>query len=250
MQVWFCPVEGSTYVKVWTALSGIVVRLESPGNDVSRGHDGKQNQSTTHVNAVVPRPSRKVLPKRMPAALRELKVRTVITAVPPSTPNHDCPGPSSPVGQRMLRISRKSGSDEEGLGSTSTLSRGTGTSDEENGEAPEENGTLGLFVPLILPPWKLVAKDPANNRLDWDEFEDIESTRPLLFADSPPNGGADQEEDAGFQTATNDDGDENSPPTQTLLLLISQYTERMTPLGPPEPRADILPEEGVYDAIC
>ena len=150
----------------------------------------------------------------------------------------------------MLRISRKLGSDDEEAGSTSTFSRGTGTRDEENGEAPEENGTLGLFVPFILPPWKLVTKDPANNRLDSDEFEDIESTRPLLFADSPPNGGADQEEDEGFQTATNDDGDENSPPTQTRLLPASQYTERMAPLGPPEPRADTLPEEGVYDAMC
>ena len=149
----------------------------------------------------------------------------------------------------MLWISRKSGSDEEGFGSTSTSSRGTGTRDEENGEAPEENGTLGLFVPLMLPPWKLVTKDPAKNRLESDEFEDIESTRPLLFAGSPPNGGADQEEDEGFQTATNDDGDENSPPTQTRLLLTSQYTERTAPLGPPEPRADILLEEGVYDAM-
>ena len=149
----------------------------------------------------------------------------------------------------MLRISRKSASDEEELGSTSTSSRGIGTRDEENGEAPEENGTLGLFVPLIPPPWKLVTKDPANNRLDSDEFEDIESTRPLLFADSPPNGGADQEEEEGSQTATNDDGDENSPPTQTRLLLVSQYTERIAPLGPPEPRADTLPEEGEYDAM-
>ena len=85
-----------------------------------------------------------------------------------------------------------------------------------------ENGTLGLFVLLTLPPWKLVVKDPANNKLDPEEFEDIESTCPLLFADSPPNGGADQEEDEGFQTATNDDGDVNSPPTQTRLLVVSQ----------------------------
>ena len=207
-----------------------------------------ENQST-HVNAVVPRPSRNVLPKRRPAALREVKVRTVITAVVSSKANHDWPGPSSPVGQRMLRISWKSGSDEEGAGSTSTFSRGTGTSDEENGEAPEENGTLGLFVPLITAPWKLVRKDPVNNRLDSDEFEDIESTRPLLLADSPPNGGTDQEEDEGFQMVTNGDGDEKSPPTQTRLLLVSQYTDRITSSGPPEPRADILPEEGVYDTM-
>ena len=64
-------------------------------------------------------------------------------------------------------------------------------SDEENGEALEENGMLGLFVPLTTPP----RKDPVNNRLDSDKFEDIESTRPLLLADSPPNGGTDQEED-------------------------------------------------------
>jgi len=230
-------------------LSGMVVRLDVRKGCQNSSSTANRDQSRTHVNAVVPRPSRKVLPKRRPAALRELKVRTVITAVVPSWANHDCPGPSSPVGQRVLRISRKSGSDEEEAGSTSTFSRGTGTSDEENGEAPEENGTLGLFVVLIIPPWKLVRKDPANNRLDSDEFEDMESTLPLLFADSPPNGGADQEEDEGFQMATNDDGDENSPPTQTRLLLVSQYTERMTPLGPPEPRADALPEDGVYDTM-
>jgi hypothetical protein len=201
------------------------------------------------VNAVVPRPSRKVLPKRRPAALRELKVRTVITAVVPSVANHDCPGPSSPVGQRMLRISEKLGSDDKGAGSTSTSSRGTGTRDEEYGEAPGENGTLGLFVPLTEPPWKLVTKDPANNRLDWDELEDIERTWPLLVVDNPPNGGADQEDDEGFQTATSDDGDENCPPTQTRLLAASQYTVRTGPLGPSDPRADILPEEGVYDAM-
>lgn len=144
----------------------------------------------------------------------------------------------------MLRISRKSTPDNEEAGSTSTFSRGTGTRDEENGEAPGENGTLGLFVLLISPPWKFVTKEPVNNRLDSEEFEDIESTRPLLFAGSPPNGGADQEEDEGSQTATSDDGDENSPPTQTRLFLASQYTERMMPLGPLEPRADIWPDEG------
>ena len=94
-----------------------------------------------------------------------------------------------------------------------------------------------------------MTKDPTNSRLDWDEFEDIERTWPLLVVGNPPKGGADQEEDEGFQTATSDDGDENCPPTQTRLLPVSQYTELMTPLGPPEPRADILPEEGVYDAI-
>lgn len=174
------------------------------------------------VNAVVPRPSRKVLPKRRPAALRELKVLTVMTAVVPSIANHDCPGPSSPVGQRMLRMSEKLGSDDDGAGSTSTVPKGTGTRDDENGEAPGENGTLGLFVPLTELLWKLVTKEPAKNRLDWDEFEDIASTSPLLVVGSPPNGGADQEEDEGFQIATNDDGVENWPPTQTRLLATSQ----------------------------
>ena len=70
--------------------------------------------------------------------------------------NHGCPGPSSPVGQRMLRISWKSGPDEEEVGSTATFSRGTGMGDEESGEVLEENGTLGLFVVLITPPWKFV----------------------------------------------------------------------------------------------
>ena len=140
-------------------------------------------------------------------------------------------------------------SDDEGAGSTSTSSRGTGTREEENGEAPGENGTLGLLVPLIEPSWKLVTKDPAKNKLDWEEFEDIEDTCPLLVVGNPPNGGADQEEDEGFHTATNEEGEENRPPTQTRLLATSQYTERMTPLGPPDPKADIFPEEGVYDAM-
>lgn len=142
-------------------------------------------------------------------------------------------------------MSEKSRSDDEGAGSTSTSSRGMGTRDEEYGEAPGENGTLGLFVPLMGPPWKLVTKDPENNRLDWDEFENIERTWPLLVVGNPPNGGVDQEEEEGFQMATSDDGDENCPPAQTRLLAVSQYTVRMTPSGPPEPRADILPEEGV-----
>jgi hypothetical protein len=73
-------------------------------------------------------------------------------------------------------MSEKLGSEDEGAGSTSTASRGTGTRDDENGEAPAENGTLGLLVPLTDPLWKLVTKDPAKNRLDWDAFEDIEST--------------------------------------------------------------------------
>ena len=121
---------------------------------------------------------------------------------------------------RMLQISWKSGSDEEGAGLTLTFSRGTGMSDEENGEAPEENGMLGLFVPLTTPPQKLMRKDSVNNRLDSEKFEGIESTRPLLLADRPPNSGTDWEEDKGFQMVTNGDGDENSPPTQTQLLLV------------------------------
>lgn len=76
----------------------------------------------------------------------------------------------------MLRISEKLESDDEGAGSTSTSSRGTGTRDDENGVAPGEKGTFGLFVLFTEPPWKLVTKDPAKNRLDWDEFEVIEST--------------------------------------------------------------------------
>ena len=133
-------------------LSGIVVRLSGRKRMLEAKLSGGENLLSTHVNALVPRPSRKVLPKRRPAALRELKVRTVMTAVVPFIANQDCPGPSSPVGQRMLRISEKLESDEEGAGSTSTSSRGTGTRDEEYGEAPGENGTLGLFVLLTEPP--------------------------------------------------------------------------------------------------
>ena len=93
-------------------------------------------------------------------------------------------------------------------------------SDEENGEALEENRTLGLFVPLTTPPRKLVRKDSVNNRLDLEKFEGIKSTRPLLLVDRPPNSRMDREEDEGFQMVTNGDGDKNSPLTQTQLLLV------------------------------
>jgi hypothetical protein len=85
----------------------------------------------TYVNAVVPRPSRKVFPRRIPDAPIEEKARTVITAVLPSEENQVAPGPSFPVGQRTFWILLNWELVEEGDASIWAFWRGTGTSDEE-----------------------------------------------------------------------------------------------------------------------
>lgn len=68
----------------------------------------------------------------------------MIKGVPLSIANHEFPGPSGPAGQRTLWMLLNPGSEVEGEPSTSALCNGTETSEEENGVAPAENGTLGL----------------------------------------------------------------------------------------------------------
>lgn len=98
----------------------------------------------------------------------------------------------------------------EGDASIWTLSKGTGTSDDVNGVAPAEKGTLGLLVPfnvtgLVLLPNEAM-NEPEKNRLLRDEFEVIDNTS-AAAPDRPPNGGADHDDDLTFHTATEDAGD-------------------------------------------
>jgi hypothetical protein len=199
----------------------------------------------------VPRPLRKVLPKRTPLALRKRKARAVMTAVFPSAANHVFPGPSGPDGHRILLMLLKPASELEASPSTSAPVNGTGTRDEENGVAPDEKGTFGLFVLLVETepfPEKEVTKEPAKRRLEPDELVVMASTS-ASPPDRPPNGGADHDDVFGSQTATASAGEVNLPPVQTLLFAESQYNAETTPFGPPDPRAEKEDEEGVYDAM-
>ena len=126
----------------------------------------------------------------------------------------------------------KLGSEEEGEGSISALCNGIGTSDEENGVAPGENGTLGLLVPLIvmlLP--NAVMNEPAKKRLEAEELVVMESTSPAA-PPSPPNGGADQELALVSHIATDDPGEVKRPPIHTRLFGSSQKIELTSPFGP------------------
>lgn len=127
---------------------------------------------------------------------------------------------------------------------------GSGTREEENGVAPAEKGILGLLVSFKtreLLPWKVVMKEPARNILVPDELVVIEETLDCA-PETPTKGGWDQEPDFGFQMATEDPGDVNLPPTQTLLSSSSQKMVFISPFGPLEPTAANAPDEGVYDA--
>jgi hypothetical protein len=137
----------------------------------------------------------------------------------------------------MLLMSENPESDVEGCASICAPCKGMGTKEEENGVAPAENGTLGLFVVLMveLSP-KLVMNDPAKNRLFSDEFVVMENTSDAA-PDSPPKGGADHEFEFVSQTATACPGDEKLPPTQIFLLDSSQKIALTSPDGPPLPRA-------------
>lgn len=90
--------------------------------------------------------------------------------------------------------------------------------------------------------------EPAKKRLDSEELVVMDSTRPSAPV-KPLNGGLDQEFADVSHTATDAPGEVNEPPTQTLLSLVSQNTASISPLGPFEPRAANLPEDGVYEAI-
>jgi hypothetical protein len=132
----------------------------------------------------------------------------------------------------MLSMLEKFGSEEEGDASISALCNGIGTSDEENGVAPGENGTLGLLVPLIvilLP--KFVMNEPAKKRLEAEELVVMDRTSPAA-PPKPPNGGADHEFALVSHIATDDPGEEKRPPTHTLSFGASQKIELTSPFGP------------------
>jgi hypothetical protein len=121
-----------------------------------------------------------------------------------------------------------------------------GTSDEENGVAPGEEGILGLLVLFNAVEFaaKEVRNEPAKNRLLSEEFGVIERTSP----EKPLNEGADHKLDLMFHTATDEPGDVKCPPTHSWLFDVSQKSEDIGPLGPLDPRVVNAPEEGVYEA--
>lgn len=173
-----------------------------------------------------------------------------MTAVFPSAANQVFPGPSGPDGHNAFCILVNPASVLDGDASTCALDSGTGTSEDENGVAPLEKGTLGLLVLFSGDPvpWNDVIKEPAKNSVDWEELEVMERTS-AAAPERPPNGGLDHEFEFRSHTATDEPGDVNLPPTHTLLFLSSQYTALISPLGPLEPRAAKAPDDCVYDAI-
>ena len=122
------------------------------------------------------------------------KLRTVINGVEASAANQLLPLPSEPDGHRMLWMSLKPVSEEEGEPMTCAFSNGIGTREEEKGEAPAEKGTFGLLVPfktlLALP--NDVMKDPAKNRLASEAFVVMEVTS-AWAPEMPAKGAPDQE---------------------------------------------------------
>lgn len=122
-----------------------------------------------------------------------------------------------------------------------------GTRDEENGVAPGEKGTFGLLVPFETTeplPWKEVMKEPAKKRLASDEFVVIERTVDCA-PETPTKGGFDHEPDLISQRATDEPGDVKLPPTQIFPSFASQNIAFTWPLGPLEPKAANVPDEGV-----
>ena len=84
----------------------------------------------SYLKAVVPRPPKNVLPRRMPVALREENFLTVMTACVASPPNHVSPAPSAPAGQRMFVTLLKSLSEDDGPAVICASCSGMGTRDE------------------------------------------------------------------------------------------------------------------------
>jgi hypothetical protein len=143
------------------------------------------------------------------------------------------------------------GSDVAGAPSDSVpaFCNGMGTSEEEKGVAPDENGTLGLLVELMGEPLpeNEVMNEPANKRLDAVEFSVMERT--LASApESPPNGGADHDLVFGSYMATAEDGVVNFPPAQSLLFFWSQNKASTSPSGPPDAKVEKLPDDESYAA--
>lgn len=109
----------------------------------------------------------------------------------------------------MFDILLKEGSVDEGEPCTCAASRGTGTREDENGVAPWEKGTFGLFVVFNTEPFPLkdARKDPAKKRLAWEAFVVIDKTSAAAPV-RPPKGGADHDDAFVSQTATAEAGEE------------------------------------------
>jgi hypothetical protein len=95
--------------------------------------------------------------------------------------------------------------------------------------------------------WKEVMKEPAKKRLESDEFVVMEKTVDCA-PETPTKGGFDHEPDFTSNRATEEPGDVKLPPTQTFPSFASQNIAFTWPLGPLEPKAVNVPDEGVYDA--
>src|ERR1700685_3565005 len=139
-----------------------------------------------------------------------------MTAVFPSAASQVFPGPSGPAGHKIFSMLLNCESVEEGDASMMICAacNGMGTSDEENGVAPLEKGTLGLFVlfneaPL---PWNDATNDPAKNMLEAEECVVIESTS-AAARERPPKGAFDHEPALVSHMATDEAGEVNFPPT-------------------------------------
>jgi len=74
---------------------------------------------------------------------------------------------------------------------TSAFWRGTGTREEEKGEAPADGIRLGFGLPLMLPFPKATMNEPVMRRESSDGADVIELTRAWAPA-MPVNGGFDQ----------------------------------------------------------
>lgn len=167
----------SCRVKVFQC-SDTIVRNGSYAVPDVNGQNETIITQTTYVKPVVPWSGWKVLPSRSPWAEMKENVLTVIRGVELSAANQLFPGPSAPEGQSMFLISLKPVWDDEGDPSTCTCSRGMGTRDEEKGEAPGENGTFGLLVPLkrVVPFPNDAMKEPVKKKLSPFELVVIELT--------------------------------------------------------------------------
>lgn len=97
-------------------------------------------------------------------------------------------------------------------------------------------------------PWKDVMNEPAKKRLESEELDVIERTRPSAPV-KPLKGGLDQEFAEVSHTATAAPGEVNKPPTQTFLFFASQKMASISPFGPLDPKDENLPEDDVYEAI-
>ena len=91
-----------------------------------------------------------MFPRRTPLAEINVNVRTVIKGVESSAANHELPLPSAAAGHNTLSMFEKPVVVYEGDASIWALWRGTGTREDEKGDAPTEKGTLGLLVPFRM----------------------------------------------------------------------------------------------------